>query len=59
MLTHDKGFIYNCKLCLNKDDTVVKRIVGRSPVQPHITNQITMPTIPTKHTEGHRGESDT
>ena len=57
-LTHDKGFIYNCKRCLNKDNTVVKRVVGGSPVQPNITNQITMPTIPTNHTEGHRSQAE-
>ena len=56
-LTHDKGFIYNCKRCLNKDDTVVKCVVGGSPVQPTFTNQITMPTIPTNHTEGHRSQA--
>ena len=57
-LAHDKGFIYNSKRCLNKKDTVVKRLVCGSSVQPNVTYQTTMPTIPTNHTEGHRSQAE-
>ena len=50
--------LYNCKRCLNKDDTVVKRLVGGSPMQPNVTNQINMPAIPTHHTEGHKSQAE-
>lgn len=57
-LTHDKGFIYNCKHCINKDDTVLKRPVGASPKQPSAANQLTVPTVPTYHAGGCKTQAE-